>query len=132
MTASNYLELEVLDHVLGGADYTRPATVYVGLHTADPGETGATGEVSGNNYSRASVTNNSTNWPAASGGSKSNGASITFATPSGSWGTVTHFSIWDAATTGNCLFKGALTASQTIGSGNAVSFGVGAITITAD
>lgn len=132
MTASNYLELEVLDHVLGGGDYTRPATVYVGLHTADPGETGATGEVSGNNYSRVSVTNNSTNWPAASSGSKANGATITFATPSGSWGTVTHFSIWDASTSGNCLFKGALTASQVIGSGNAVSFGIGAITITAD
>ena len=30
---SNYLELKVLDHVLGGGDYTRPAKVYVALYT---------------------------------------------------------------------------------------------------
>lgn len=132
MSASNYLELELLDHVLGGADYTRPATVYISLHTGDPGETGASEVASSNNYSRASVTNNATNFPAAASGSKSNDTVIQFATPSGTWGTVTHFGIWDAATTGNFLFGGALSVSKTINSGDDVEFGVGAMTITAD
>lgn len=132
MSASNYLELEILDHVLGGADYTRPATVYVSLHTADPGETGAN-ETSGTDYARKSVTNNDTNWPAASAGNKSNGAAITFATPgSGGWGTVTHFGIWDASTNGNFLFGGALSVSKTINQGDVVSFGVGDVDVTAD
>lgn len=133
MTASNFLENEVLDHVLGGADYTRPATVYVALHTADPGETGATGEVSGNAYARVAVTNNVTNWPAASNGAKSNGTAINFPTPTPSgWGTVTHWSIWDAVSGGNCLFVGALSASKTINADDGVSFGAGTLTISAD
>lgn len=133
MSASNFLELELLDHVLGNAAYTAPGTVYISLHTADPGETGANEVASSNNYSRASVTNNATNFPAASAGSKSNGTAINFATPSGAgWGTVTHFGIWDAASTGNFLFGGALTASKTINSGDTVSFAISALTITAD
>lgn len=132
MSASNYLELELLDHALGGADYSRPATVYVSLHTADPGETGTNEVAAAGNYSRASVTNNATNFPAASAGSKSNGTTITFATPSATWGTVTHWGIWDAASSGNLLFAGALSVAKTINSGDGVSIGIGSLTVTAD
>jgi len=83
---SNYLENKVLDHVLGGGDYTRPATVYVALYTVAPSDTGGGTEVTGGSYARAAVTNNSTNWPAASGGEKSNGTEITFETATASWG----------------------------------------------
>lgn len=81
---SNYLENALLDHALGGGNYTRPATVYIALFTVAPSDAGGGTEVSGNNYSRAAVTNDATNFPAASGGAKSNGVAITFATPSGS------------------------------------------------
>lgn len=132
MTASNFLELELLDHVLGNAAYTAPATVYISLHTADPGETGAN-ETTGTSYARLAVTNNATNWPAASAGAKANGTTFTFATPgSGGWGTVTHFGIWDAATTGNNLFGGALAVSKVINQDDVVSFGIGDLDITAD
>ena len=73
---SDYLENEILDHVLGGADYARPATVYIALYTADPTDAGGGTEGSGGSYAKASVTNNDTNWPAASSGAKSNGADI--------------------------------------------------------
>jgi hypothetical protein len=136
MSASNFLELELLDHVLGNAAYTAPATLYVALHTADPGEAGAqnTNEATGTSYARVAVTNNATNFPAASGGSKSNGTAINFPTPgSGGWGTVTHWSIGDAASgAGNILFSGALTLSKTINAGDTVSFAAGALTVTAD
>ena len=106
--------MRFLDHILGGGDYTRPATVYVSLHSADPGETGAS-ELSGNGYARVAVTNNGTNWPAASGGVKSNGAAVTFPTATGSdWAAATHFGIWDASSAGNPLFLGALAASKTV------------------
>jgi hypothetical protein len=47
---SDYLELELLDHVLGGADYSRPSPVHVALFTATPSDSGGGTEVSGNNY----------------------------------------------------------------------------------
>jgi len=133
---SNYLENAILDHWLGGPDYTRPATVYVALFTDSNTQTqrdaGTVTEVSGSAYARVAVTNNSTNWPAASGGSKSNGTAITFPTPTGSWGTVTAFGIYDASTAGNLLAHGDLAASQTPASGNTVSFAVGSLVVQED
>jgi len=130
--ASNYLENEINDHVLGGADYTRPGTVYLALFTTAVAEDGSGTEVSGTAYARASVTNNATNWPASSAGVKSNGTEIAFATAGGSWGTVTHWAIMDAATSGNVLYKGALTASKVVASGDTLKFAASAITITFD
>lgn len=133
---SNFLENAILDHVLGGGDYTRPATVYVALFTDTNTQTqrdaGTVTEVSGSAYARVSVTNNSTNWPAASSGSKSNGTAITFPTPTGSWGTVTAFGVYDASTAGNLLYHGDLTASQAVASGNTVSFAISALVCTED
>lgn len=132
---SNYLELEVLDHVLGGGDYSRPATVYLGLWTAEltDASTGSTaGECSGGSYARVAVTNNGTNWPAASGGAKSNGAAITFPQATGSWGTATYFAILDADTAGNILYWGQLGTSKAITSGDTPSFAIGDLDITED
>ena len=140
MSKSDYFENAVLD-VLGGTSVTAPATVYVALYTtavpsdASTGTTPAGGavEVSGGNYSRATVTNNATNWPAASGGAKANGTAITFPTPSANWGTVVAFAIVDAATNGNILYIGAITPNKTINNGDpAPSFAVGDLDITED
>ena len=135
MSASNYLENEILDHILGAAAWSAPSTLYVSLHTADPGESGAqdANEVSGGSYARVAVTNNLTNFPAASGGAKSNGAAITFPTATGAWGTVTHWAIGDAASgAGNILFSGALSVSKSIVSGDPVSFPIGDLQVSVD
>ena len=132
---SNFLELEVLDHVFGAAAYTAPATLYVALFTATPSDTGGGTEVTigSNAYARVAVTNNATNFPAASGGAKANGTAITFpqATPSG-WGVVTQFGIYDASTAGNLLAWGDLTASKTVDALDTVSFAIGDLDITLD
>jgi hypothetical protein len=132
---SDFLENEILDHILSAATYTAPATVYIGLWTSalTDASTGATaGEVSGGSYARVAVTNNATNWPAASGGSKSNGADFTFPTATAGWGTVTHFAILDSATlgAGNILYWADLTVSKTVSNGDIVKFATGSITIT--
>lgn len=129
MSKTDYLENKILDHVLGKTSYTMP-TAYVGLFTAAPSDSGGGTEVSGSNYSRKSTAG--ADWNAASSGSSSNANAITFATPSGSWGTVTHFGIFDAATTGNLLRWAALTTSKTIGSGDTPSFAAGALVCTED
>jgi hypothetical protein len=128
---TDFLELEVLDHVFGAAAYSAPATLYVGLSTTTITDAGGNiTEPAGNNYARAVVTNNSTNFPAAAAGSKSNGTDINFNVPSGAWGTILDFFIGDAASAGNILAYGTLTASQSPTSGNTVKFAAGALTIT--
>lgn len=124
---SDYLENEIADHLLGGGDYIRPATIYVGLFTAGPTDGGGGTEVTGGSYARASVTNNSTNFPAASGGQKSNGAAISFPAATAGWGTVTHFGIYDAVSGGNLLLHGALTTSKLIETGDTPSFPIGTL-----
>lgn len=129
---SDYLELELLDHFLGGGDYTRPATVYIALYTAAPTDVGGGTEVSGGSYARVTYTNNATNWPAAAAGAKANGTAITFAQASASWGTVVAFGIFDALAAGNLLAWGDLTASKTIDNGDTAEFAIGDLDITLD
>lgn len=129
---SNYLEDELLDHVLGNAAYSAPETVYVALYTAAPTDAGGGTECTGGDYDRADVTNNATQWPAASSGSKSNGEDITFAQATASWGTVVAFGLFDANSGGNLLYWGDLTASKVIDNGDTAKFAAGDITITED
>lgn len=125
--ASDYLENKVLDHVLGNTTYSPAATLYIGLWTADNGlESGTlTGEVSGGSYARKAVT-----FSAASGGSSSNSATVTFDAATANWGTITHVAVMDALTSGNVLFHGAVTTSKTIESGDTFQISSGNLTIS--
>lgn len=111
MSFSNDLEGKILDHLFGLATWTAPSGIYASLHTADPGETGAS-EVSGNGYARVSIGVGASNWTRSAGAADNDNA-ITFTGPTPSnWGTVTHFGLWDAATSGNFIAGNALTASR--------------------
>ena len=130
MGLSNYLETKLIDHLLRGVPYTPPSTVYISVHTADPGETGAS-EVSGNGYSRYAYTCNQTSWSNVSGVAK-NSNLITLPVATGDWGAVTHFGIWDASTGGNLLFSGALTVTKVVNQADTVSFPVDFLNIVFD
>lgn len=69
---------------------------------------------------------------AATGWAIANDGAITFPTASASWGTVTHFGVFDASTAGNLLYWGALTTSKAVGSGDTASFAVGELDVTLD
>lgn len=128
---TDYLENEMLDHVFGGGDYSRPVTLYIGLSTTTITDAGGNiTEPSGGNYSRAAVTNNSTNFPAASSGAKSNGTKIEFSTPSAGWGEVTDFFVADASSSGNILGYGQLTIAKTINNGDPAYFDIGELDIS--
>jgi hypothetical protein len=129
---SDYLELKALDHILGGPDYIRPATLYVALFTAAPTDAGGDTEVTGGAYARVAVPNNATNFPAASGGSKSNGTAITFSQATAAWGTVVAWGIYDAATGGNLLYYGDVSPTKVVNSGDTPQFAAGALTFTED
>ena len=123
---------QLLDLAFSKATNNFPATLYVALSTTTPTNTGGSvTEPSGNAYARVAVTNNATNFPAASSRSKSNGTDIVFPTATGSWGTVTHFAIYDASTSGNFVAWGALTVPVSVVSGATVTFATGSLVINA-
>jgi hypothetical protein len=132
MSKSDFLENKILDHILGGPDYVRPANVYVALFTAAPTDAGGGTEASGGSYARAAVTNDATHWPAGAGGVKSNGVAITFAQATAPWGTVVAFALFDALVAGNMLMWGALTTNKTVGTGDTPSFPIGSLVFTED
>ena len=85
---SDYLENEILDHILATGAYTAPTNVYVGLSTASFADDNSGTELTGNGYARVAVT-----FGAAASGTASNSAAVEFSAATGSWGTVTHFGI---------------------------------------
>lgn len=137
MTHSNYIENKLLDHWLGGGDFARPATLYFALFTSAPTDAGGGTEVSGGSYARAAVTNNATNFPAASGGSKQNASAISYAQATASWGTIVAVAIFDALSGGNMLEWALLgppetPTPKTIANGDQFSFAIGDLTFTED
>ena len=68
---------------------------------------------------------------AASGGSISSNAAVEFDAATGSFGSVSHFGIFDASTGGNLLFHGAFAQAKTIASGDVLKIASGSLTITA-
>lgn len=128
MTAfSNFLENELLDHTLAVGSYTMPVAVYIGLYTSAVGDDNSGTQVSGGSYARQAVTFN-----AAVSGSTSNSGTVNFPTATASWGTVTHFGIFDAVSGGNLLYWGALTTSKTVDNGDVFTFPAGNLTVTLD
>jgi len=136
MTAfSDYLENILLLHTFQGRDAGQKLTaidiVYISLHTSDPTDTGLIDEVSGNNYGRhkvdSSVAGGSTDqWEVNTvgvGKQIDNDFDLVFATASGGpWGLITHFGIWDAVTTGNFLYGGAVTTQKSVQDGDTAKF----------
>lgn len=130
MSFSNYLELEVLDHIFGKGSYT-PPTIYVGLSTADPGDDASgLAEPSGGSYAR--VATSGSDWNAASSGAIDNANAVEFPQATASWGTITYVALFDASSGGNMLISGALTASKAIDSDDQATFAAGALEFTLD
>lgn len=117
---STYLSDKYLDCLVNASGFN-VASVFVQLHTADPGSAGTTA-VAGNNV-RKSVA-----FAAASADSKATNADITWTNVSTSE-TYTHVSLWDASSNGNFLWSGALTASKAVNSGDTFTLTSGQVTV---
>lgn len=138
---SDTAENKIVDAVFRGQSLGAPATLYFGLSTTACSDSSFGTEVSGGSYARVGVTASlanfagtqsagSTTASSGTGGQTSNNAAINFATPSAGWGTVTHWFIADASTSGNIWVCDDLTTSKTINSGDTVSFAIAAMTVT--
>lgn len=102
-------------------------SLYVSLHTGDPGEAGnqTTNEAAYTSYARVAVARSGSGWT-VSGNTVTNAALIQFPQCTGGSETITHFAIGTAASsTGKVLYKGALSSSLAVSSGIQPQFGAG-------
>jgi len=128
--ASDYLEPEILDHVLGKGtrNFTSPANLYVALFTGSAGtnlEAGTlSNEVSDANYVRQSIT-----FGAATSAGAANTNLITFAAAAADIGEITYMAIMDASTAGNVLFYGSITNPKTIFEDDSFQIPIGSVVV---
>ncbi len=146
MSATNQFETDVLKLIFtnttlanigdgtGLVGSTANGSFYISLHTSDPGETGSqtTNEVAYTAYARVAVARTPAGFT-VSANVVSNASQVTFPTCAGSTATATHFGIGTASTsTGNLIFKGALTSSLAISNNITPAFAAGQLTTSAD
>lgn len=122
MSKGNTFENELLAHIFTNADIAligdaaglqnsaTAGSLYVSLHTAEPGEAGdqTTSETAYTNYARAAVARSGAGWT-VSGNQVSNAAAINFPQCGVTGATITHFGIGtDSSGAGKLLYKGPL------------------------
>lgn len=109
-------------------------SLYVALHTGDPGEggTATTSESAYGSYARVAVARTAGGWT-VSGNTASNTALVQFPECSSGSETITHVSITTASSgASKILYSGALTASRAISTGIQPQFSAAALTVTED
>ncbi len=137
MAFSQYLATKILSWVKNSTFPNALSNVYVSVHTADPGTAGTNNDVTASikgsptRTAIASTTFSSVS-PSSGGGyeiTNSIVSQITTSAQNTAGTTVTHFGIWDAATTGNFLASGTLTTPVDVQQGDTVQFNSGAMAI---
>jgi len=147
MSASNQLENDILKLIfnnestsanIGDNHGLQPSGVdgslYVSLHTADPGESPANqaaSEANYNRYVRQAVARTSGGWT-VSGNQVSNTAEIDFQACISGTNTISHYAIGTDASSSEVLFSGSLTSNLEVASGITPRFGAGQLIITVD
>ena len=145
MSKSNALENAILELIFKGTtfadiaenDTTSPATsLYVTLHTADPGEAGtqATNETNYGSYDRVAVARSGSGWT-VTGNTVTNAALVQFPQCTSGTATITHVGVGLGATAASAtvlLYKGALSSSLSVSSGIQPQFAIGALSIAED
>lgn len=112
-------------------------SLFVALHTADPGEAGdqTTSEATYTSYARVAVARSGAGFTVSGTAPTqvANAAATGFPACTGGSNTITHFSV-GVATSGASviLVSGALTASLAVSSGITPSFAIGALVATVD
>lgn len=141
MAMSKYLFNQLIDHVFRTATMAKPAHLYLALFTTQPNVDGSGTEVSGGSYARVQLDPLNANYTATQGGTSgassgsagttTNAAAFTFPAPTGNWGNVGYWALFDASSGGNLWLCGSLQAVQVVLSGDpAPSIPIGALSET--
>jgi len=116
MSVSNYGEALLLAAV--------PNSPYVKLHKGDPGEDGLLNAATETVRKQATLA-------AASGGARKSSTAAEW-TGLAAKETVTHWSLWDAASGGNCLWTGSFSEEEPLDLGGAFTLKSGDLEISLD
>lgn len=122
---STYARNKLMSLTFLNTAWTTPGTsIYFALHDGDPALTGAN-ELTGGSYARVQVSA----WDAPALRQIQNTNDVGFSTLTADLGTATYLSVWDASTSGNCLWvSDAFSLALPVGS--APTFEAGNITIS--
>lgn len=118
---SSYLANAVLNAVGNATTFTGVTTFYIQLHTGSPG-------ASGTSNVAAETTRKAVSFGAASAGSMTSDADVSWTSISGSQD-ATHWSGWDASTSGNFLGSGVISANA-YSSGDTYTIPAGSLTLS--
>lgn len=126
---SDYLEGEIAKWIIGTDMQPAPDAVYVALFNGDPTDTGAGGDDVTTDIRAAGRVAATFS---RSGGVLTSNADVDFG-DADTLTDISHFAIFDAATTGNMLGSNALTGgAKTVGAGTTVVFPSGDLTVSID
>ena len=116
------------DHVIGKSDIGALADIWMGLFTADPGDSGSqTSEVTGTGYARINVTSSMGAFAAKVSIST---AEINFGSPGSDWGTIAYVGFLTASSGGTMKYHEALPNPRNATSGSRpVKFASGQVQI---
>ncbi len=125
---TDYLANKMIDLLWRAQAFSWPANTYARLVTSTPTNAAGGVEVSGGSYARVALASSlaaisgtqgagTTVASTGTSGRVSNNATLTYATPTASWGTVTHSEMMDALTAGNRLWWAPLGTPRTISLG---------------
>jgi len=95
----------ILNALCRSTAWTEPAEVWIKLHVGDPGSAGTSNAATETDRVQATFGTN------ASGGAISNTVAISWTSVAGTED-FTHYSAWDASTSGNFLWSGTMTANS--------------------
>jgi hypothetical protein len=127
-------EAAILNWFFNQATLTPLTNVYFGLFnvnpTADAGTGGTEVTTVATGYARVAKTNNTTTWANAASRIKATGVAVTFPAITLSYGSVTGWGIWDAATAGNLICWGTFSTAKTYTTTDLADFPAGTLTLT--
>lgn len=135
MPFSQYFNDALLTWFKGTTFPAAISTVYISLHTDNPGSAGAANDVTASVCTnRGSIAAADLSAPAASvltGGGRqiSNSATVTLTSNAGANATITYFGLWDAASAGNFLGYGTLSTPRAVQIGDLVQFPIAQLII---
>ena len=146
MSKSNTFENDLLQLIFNNVDIAdigdasglqnsaTAGSLYVALHTGDPGEAGTatTSESAYGSYARQAVARSGAGWTVTANEAE-NAALIQFPECSSGSETITHVSITTAVSgASKILYSGALSASRSVSSGIQPQFAAGSLVVSED
>ena len=130
----DFLENEILDHVLGNLAFSPTNDLWIALYTVVTTDARGGTEVAAGDYERIEITNSATSWQAAAAGATQNVVEFTFAQATSAWGTIVGFAILDNSekNSGDLYYWGSLTTAKAVNSGDTAKFATGDLDVSED